>query len=276
MEINTDNRPENMATQDMLSLLQWYVDSGVDETINDDPIDWFALSQQAVGTKTAQKPENSPPRKTLVTAPMLSVDQLADQARQLAAACDSLDTLNEAIRAFDGCSLKNTATNTFFSDGNPHSRIMLIGDAPGVDEDRYGKAFTGKNGQLLERMFAAIGLSPENDFYITHILPWRPPGNRVPTAEEIAVCMPFAKRHITLFDPGLIILLGGISANAVLKSDQGITRLRGRWMEYDLKDKKIPARIIFQPAYLAKQPRAKGDVWRDLLEIKARIGEISE
>ncbi len=276
--MNKDSRPENMATQDILSLLQWYVDSGVDETIDDDPLDWFALSQQAAHKKSAQKPSSQVPQQAASPqpSPVVSVDQIAGEAEQLAAACDSLEALNEAIRGFNGSSLKNTATNTFFSDGNPDSHIMLIGDAPGVDEDRYGKAFVGRNGQLLERMFAAIDLSPENNFYITHILPWRPPGNRVPTADEITIFMPFLMRHIALFKPRLIILLGGISANSILNSDLGITRLRGKWMEYGTGDSKIPVRAIFQPAYLVKQPKAKGDVWRDLLEIRAKIGEWSQ
>ncbi|MBL4612487.1 MAG: uracil-DNA glycosylase, partial [Emcibacter sp.] len=147
--------------------------------------------------------------------------------------------------------------------------------APGVDEDRQGIPFIGESGHLLDRMFKAINLNRENDFYITNILPWRPPGNRAPTDEEITICLPFIKRHIELFSPKLIILLGGISAKSLLQTDTGITRLRGKWHDYDLESGKVPVLPLFHPAYLLKQPKAKGDTWADLLSIKARLETLS-
>lgn len=266
---------DNIGNADILSLLKWYQEAGVDETIGDETIDWFALTSEAPLQKTPTLEIKSPASKHRPHRPMVSVDQITKDAEQLAASCGSLSDLNAAIKGFDGCSLKKTAANTVFSDGNPNSPIMVIGEAPGVDEDRQGKPFAGESGQLLNRMFKAIDLDRSTDFYVTNILPWRPPGNRKPTPEEIAICMPFITRHIELFDPELIILLGGISANSLLKSTLGITRLRGKWMDYDLKGKPIPVRSLFHPDYLLKQPKAKGDTWRDLLEIKAKIGEIS-
>lgn len=267
MEDNTGH----IENTDMASLLRWYVDSGVDETIGDETLDWFALSE-----KRTQKPRTKNLSATgQKAATMVSVDQIAAEAEQLAASCNSLDELNTAIKNFDGCRLKKTATHTVFCDGNPDSSIMVIGEAPGVDEDRQGKPFLGISGQLLDKMFAAIDLSRGKNLYMANILPWRPPGNRTPTAEEITICLPFIKRHIALFDPKLIILLGGISANSLLGSTVGITRLRGKWADYNLKDNIIPVRPLFHPDYLLRQPKAKGDTWRDLLEIKARIKDLA-
>lgn len=260
MEYNT----ENIEDKDIPPLLRWYMESGVDEAICDEPLDWFSLSARPVQNTVRQK-----------TAPVVSTEKIAEEAETLAASCNSMDALNVAIKDFDRCRLKKTATHTVFSDGNPDSSIMLIGEAPGVDEDRRGKPFAGENGQLLDRMFKAIDLYREKDFYLTNILPWRPPGNRKPTTEEITICMPFIKRHIELFAPGFIILLGGISANNLLTSSLGIARLRGKWAEYDLKGRKIPVRPLFHPAYLLHQPKAKGDTWQDLLEIKAKIKEFA-
>jgi len=283
MDISTENRlndmPRNMlgdmAERDILSLLQWYMDSGVNETIDDLPQDWFELSQ-SLTKKTAPKPPIPTGQSGIMSkkiAPMVSIEHIAQDAARLAASCDSLRELNDVIKDFNGCSLKKIATHTVFSDGNPDSDIMVIGEAPGVDEDRHGKAFLGENGQMLDRMLKAIGLSRKNDFYLTNILPWRPPGNRKPLAEEVTICLPFIKRHIELFNPKLLILLGGISANSLMNSDLGITRLRGKWLEYELYSKTIPVRPLFHPAYLLKQPKAKGDTWKDLLEIKAKIAE---
>lgn len=267
MEDNTGH----IENTDIASLLRWYVDSGVDETIGDETLDWFALSEKP-GQKPGSRNLSAPAQKA---AAMASVEQIAAEAEQLAASCTSLDELNAAIKSFDGCRLKKTATHTVFCDGNPDSSIMLIGEAPGVDEDRQGKPFVGTSGQLLDKMFAAIDLSRGKDFYIANILPWRPPGNRSPTAEEVTICLPFIKRHIEIFDPKLIILLGGISAHSLLNSTVGITRLRGKWLDYDLKGSKIPVCPLYHPDYLLRQPKAKGDTWRDLLEIKARIKDLA-
>ena len=267
MEDNTGH----IEDMDVASLLRWYVDSGVDETIGDETLDWFALSEKP-SPKSGSKKLSAPAQKA---AAMASVEQIAAEAEKLAAACTTLDDLQAAIKSFESCRLKKTATHTVFCDGNPNSSIMVIGEAPGVDEDRQGKPFVGISGQLLDKMFAAIDLGREKDFYMANILPWRPPGNRTPTAEEITICLPFIKRHIELFDPKLIILLGGISANSLLNNTVGITRLRGKWADYDLKGRKVPVCPLFHPDYLLRQPKAKGDTWRDLLEIKARIKDLA-
>jgi len=277
MDISKENQPDNMAEKDILSLLQWYIDSGVDETIDDMPQDWYERFQER------KLPHDSPPsspRKQSGGAakkitPMVSIEQITQEAIDLAATCNNLTELNEVIKDFNGCSLKKTATNTVFSDGNPDSDIMLIGDVPGVDEDRFGKVLVGENGQMLDRMFKAIGLTREADLYLTNIVPWRPPGNRKPSPEEITVCLPFIRRHIELFKPKLLIFLGGISANNLLDSELGIARLRGKWFDYDIYGQNIPVRPLFHPAYLLKQPKAKADTWRDLLEIKAKLKEQS-
>lgn len=152
---------------------------------------------------------------------------------------------------------------------------MIIGEAPGGDEDRIGKPFVGQAGQLLDRMFAAIDMTRENDFYITNILPWRPPGNRKPTDAECDLCMPFIKRHIELFKPKMIISVGGTSAGALLNTKTGITKLRGKWQDYIMGGETIPIVPIFHPAYLLRQPQFKKQTWHDLLAIKEKIGELN-
>lgn len=280
MENNPDIITPPLTPQDILSHLQWYLDAGVDETIDEAPLDWFALSAEAAkaSANSARAPQGTPqpiPGVAAKPATMATVEQTVRQAQDLANSCQSLAELEKAIATFDGCSLKKTATNTVVSDGSLDRKIMVIGEVPGVADDRHGKPFVGDNGVLLDKMFAAIGLSRDTDLYLTNMLPWRPPGNRTPTAEEIAICQPFVTRHIALAKPGLIILLGGISAKTLLNSDLSITRLRGKWAEYDLAGQKIPACPIYHPSYLIKQPKAKADAWKDLLDIKARIEEMS-
>jgi len=206
---------------------------------------------------------------------MATVEQLAQEAEALSANCSSLDHLLEAIKSFEGCNLKKTAAHTIFADGNRDSHIMVIGEAPGVDDDRQGKPFAGETGQLLDRMFHAIERERQSDYYVSTLLPWRPPGNRKPTPEEITICLPFIKRHIELFNPEMIILLGGVATTGLLQTSVGITRLRGKWMEYRLNNKVIPVRPLYHPAYLLQQPKHKKDTWHDLLEIKAKLKELA-
>lgn len=275
------NSLEEIENKDILSHLQWYVDSGVDETIAHETLDWFTLPQQPV-QKTSVL-ENSVVARKAASPKILAkkilametVNQIAEKAAQIANSCNSLDALNDAIKSFEGSQLKNMATHTVFSDGNMERGIMIIGDAPGVAEDRIGRPFMGENGQLLDKMFKAIGLCRDDDFYATNILPWRPPGNRSPTPDEITICLPFIKRHIDLVAPKIIILLGGICANGLLNTDVGITRLRGKWATYNNGDIQIPVRPLLHPAYLMKQPKTKKDTWHDLLEIRNKIEELS-
>ncbi len=182
---------------------------------------------------------------------------------------NSLAELREAMAAFDGCSLKKTAMNMVFSDGNPQAKVMLIGEAPGADEDRQGKPFVGQSGQLLRRIFGFIGLTID-DLYITNVLPYRPPGNRQPTPIEITMFRPFLERHIELINPACLILVGGTSCKALLDTKEGITQLRGRWFDMPLSspDKTVKTMATYHPAYLLRSPLRKREVWQDMLTLK--------
>ncbi|MCF8880804.1 uracil-DNA glycosylase [Hyphobacterium sp. SN044] len=201
------------------------------------------------------------------------------EARKVAAKAKTIADLKTAIEEFEGSPLKRTARNTVFARGNPESGLMIVGEAPGKDEDEQGEPFVGKSGQLLDRMFASIGLDRETDVYVSNILNWRPPGNRSPTTEEIALALPFIERHIALVKPKIVVCVGGVSAQALLRASVGIMRLRGRWAEYSLKDEKfepgehIPALPVFHPAYLLRRPQEKKQAWRDLLMLQKRLEE---
>jgi DNA polymerase len=184
----------------------------------------------------------------------------------------TLDALRQAVENFEGCVLKQTALNTVFADGNPQARVMVVGEAPGADEDRQGKPFVGLSGQLLDAMLAAIGLN-RTTVYISNIVPWRPPGNRPPTPDEIRACLPFIERHISLVHPEILVMLGATAAKALLKTQQGITRLRGQWVAYTnpyLGDV-IQGLPTFHPAYLLRSPGQKAAVWKDLQKLKHKI-----
>ena len=180
-----------------------------------------------------------------------------------------------ALRAFDGCPLKFGAMNTVFADGNPQARVMLVGEAPGEDEDRQGKPFVGVSGRLLDRMLAQIGLD-RTSVYITNILPWRPPGNRSPTQAEIAACLPFLERHVVLIGPRILVPLGGTSAKTLLNRSEGITRLRGQWSEYPLGplNQPVPVLPMLHPAYLLRNPVSKREAWRDMLTLRSRLAQL--
>ena len=184
----------------------------------------------------------------------------------------NLTELETFIQNSNVCALKKSAIQSVFADGNPSSKIMLIGEAPGADEDKYGKPFVGKAGKLLDKMLGAIGLDRKK-VYISNVVPWRPPGNRQPNNEEILQCLPFIQRHIELVKPSIIILLGGTAAKALLTTTQGITKLRGTWHEYNNLGLSfpIPTRAIFHPAYLLRSPEYKKQTWEDLLEIQKKI-----
>ncbi|WP_372886960.1 uracil-DNA glycosylase family protein, partial [Shimia sp.] len=185
-----------------------------------------------------------------------------------------LDALRAALAGFAGCDLKRGARNLVFADGNPAARVMVIGEAPGRDEDREGRPFVGRAGQLLDRMFAAIGLARDHGssaqaLYITNLSPWRPPQNRDPEPEEIAMLLPFLRRHVEIVAPEAIVLMGNISCQAML-GRRGITRLRGIWTEALGK----PVLPMFHPAYLLRQPQAKAQAWSDLLSLKSKLKDI--
>jgi DNA polymerase len=182
-----------------------------------------------------------------------------------------LAELKAALVGFDGCGLKRTATNIVFADGVSHGGIMLIGEAPGRDEDRVGKPFVGRAGQLLDKMLASIGLNRAHNAYITNVINWRPPDNRDPSPEEAASCLPFLRRHIELADPKLIILLGAVAARHVVGVSDGIMKLRGRWLEYRVGSSMVPLMPTLHPAYLLRQPAHKKLAWRDLQAVKEKM-----
>lgn len=191
-------------------------------------------------------------------------------AREAAAAAGTLDELRGMLERFDGCALKVSAKQLVFADGNPQARLMLVGEAPGRDEDIQGLPFVGRSGQLLDKMLAAIGLD-RSSAYIANIIPWRPPGNRTPTPQESQICLPFIRRQIELADPDVLVCLGGPSMQALIGVKEGIMRTRGRWFSYSTGSRDIRAIATFHPAFLLRSPLQKRLAWRDFLAIKKAL-----
>ncbi|MGJ8628848.1 MAG: uracil-DNA glycosylase [Sulfitobacter sp.] len=244
------------------TLLEWQVELGATEAICDAPVNRYdvpAAVEKPKATATLTTPMNAAPQK---------VDAIA-AAAQAAAAARSLDELRAAMERFDLCELKKGARNLVFSDGLAGARVMIIGEAPGRDEDLAGKPFVGKAGQLLDKMLAAIDLGRDHadaPVYITNVLPWRPPQNRDPKPDEIAMMLPFLLRHIELAKPEILVVVGNWSCQALL-GKRGITRLRGQWTQAA----GLPALPMFHPAYLLRSPEFKREAWTDLLSLKARL-----
>jgi DNA polymerase len=247
-----------------LALLDWQIELGATEAIGDAPVDRYGLPER-LDRAAARKPQAAP---QVVPMAALDEDPVAE-AEAAARAAPDLAALREAMAEFEHCALKRGARNLVFSDGMPGARVMIVGEAPGRDEDREGRPFVGRAGQLLDRMLAAIDMGRAREdapVYITNVLPWRPPQNRDPSPEEIAMMRPFLMRHIALASPRLLVVMGNISAQALL-GKRGITRLRGTWTEAA----GLPALPMFHPAYLLRNPPAKREAWADLLELKARL-----
>ena len=243
-----------------LALLEWQIELGADEAIGDAPVDRYALAAKPAPEKAAP---TAPP-------PSMSADPVAE-AKAMAEGAADLGSLKAALGMYEHCELRRGARNLVFADGQPEARVMIIGEAPGRDEDRVGKPFVGRAGQLLNLMFDAIGLRRDSEtaeaaFYITNVLPWRPPQNRDPKPDEIAMMLPFVQRHVDLANPDVVVLMGNISCQAGL-GKRGITRLRGTWAEAYGK----PALPMFHPAYLLRNPQAKREAWADLLSLQARL-----
>ncbi len=273
-----------MGYHEALALLDWQIELGADEAILDAPVDRFALEEAAPVASApppaapavppaASRPAPPPARAAEGAAKANAVDVVAI-AREAAAAAHDLPALKAAMEVFPHCPLSQTATRLVFADGDPAARVMIVGDAPGREEDQQGKPFVGKAGQLLDRMLAAIGLDraaadPESSVYITNMLPWRPPQNRDPSPEELAMLGPFVRRHIELADPDILVLMGNHACHG-LTGQKGITRLRGQWTE--VMDR--PAIPMFHPAYLLRKPHDKAKAWEDLLSLKARLRKI--
>ncbi len=273
--------------RDLAALLAWQAAAGADEAISEAPVDRY---KAAAGAPPPTKPLAAPaapiakpaaaepaaPRVAAKPAPAsIPLTPAAVSARDLAGAAKSLEELVEALAAFDGCALKKTATNLVFADGNPKARIMFVGEAPGADEDRAGKPFVGVSGQLLDRMLGWIGLN-RTKFYITNIVFWRPPGNRPPTSDEVAACLPFVARHIELVAPAILVPVGGPATEALLRRGEGISKSHGRWYDYQTPGlgAPIPAMPMFHPAFLLRSPAQKRAAWRDLLNLEQKLGEL--
>jgi DNA polymerase len=285
-------------------LLRWYLEAGVDETIQNTPVDRYAVaineSRYAVAIDArryaaAAGPSvsaSSPPAAAVPSAATagpppqpgsygsglaeaatpLSAEAAVHGAVALASAANSVEELRQALLRFDGCALKKTATNLVFTDGSPDALVLFIGEAPGAEEDRQGLPFVGQSGRLLDRMLASIGLDRRR-VLISNTVFWRPPGNRTPTTVEMATCMPFLERLIELVDPRVLVTLGGPAAKAVLAESAGVSKLRGRWFSYATPrlSRPIPAMAMFHPAYLLRSPAQKREAWRDLLVLKTKL-----
>ncbi len=263
-----------------LALLEWQIAMGADEALGEVAPNRLAPPSPAealpVAAIPAPAPAPSPAVAPSVVAPpgalAESLAEAAQSARLLAAGAETIEALGALVAGFDGCPLKRTATNTVFLDGNPAASVMIIGEAPGAEEDRLGRPFVGRSGQLLDRMLATIGLD-RTSVQITNVIYWRPPGNRKPNAAEIAACLPFVLRHIALARPLVLVLSGGTAASALLPLSEGITRLRGRWFELAVPglEAPVPTLAMFHPAFLLRDPARKRETWRDLLALKARL-----
>jgi uracil-DNA glycosylase family 4 len=260
-----------------LEALSWTIEMGADEAIGEAPVDRYAESAARVSVRQpAVAMPAIPLRSEALPARMpLAPSQGAADSIAAASAAKTLDELRDALAAFEGCALKQTATNLVFADGNPEADVMILGEAPGAEEDRRGVPFVGASGKLMDLMLSAIGLGRDSA-YISNIIFWRPPGNRNPTTAEVAACMPFVQRHIELVRPRVLVFVGGASAKAMLDRKEGIMRLRGKWYDYKnaVQETPIPALATFHPAYLLRSPGQKRLVWRDLLMLRARLDEM--
>jgi uracil-DNA glycosylase family 4 len=269
--------------QSLAALLRWYNDIGVDLALDDHPHDRFGeleVKPAAVARPAAEQPPRDLRTFGAARAPAippaaistLSSEAVVLSAREAAQRAETLEELRQALDSFDGCALRKTATQLVFADGNPQARLMLVGEAPGAEEDRAGKPFVGRSGQLLDRMLAAIGLD-RTSAYITNVVPWRPPGNRTPTPLETAACLPFTRRHVELSGCEILVCLGKPSTQILLGLDDGIMRTRGRWLEYTAGSRMLRAMPMLHPAFLLRQPGHKRLAWRDMRELSRALAK---
>ncbi len=250
------------------ALLAWYEAMGVDEAIGEEPVNRFATEEEDTPVTRAIPGREQQPKEVVRPAPSRAVGAPAD--RTVTGQAATLADLEDLVARFEGCSLKRTAKSLCFARGSAEAKVMMIGEAPGRDEDLQGKPFVGRAGQLLDRMLAAIGFG-ETEVYITNTVYWRPPGNRTPTPEEVEACAPFLARQIELLSPKVLVLLGGAAAKTILGTNEGIMRLRGKWLTYACAIDEVPVLATLHPAYLLRNPAAKRYAWRDLLMLKAAI-----
>ena len=251
-----------------LAALAWQIEAGADEAIAEAPLNRFD-AVEAPAPKPARAAKPAPAAPPPPPGPEEAAQAATRAAHEIAAACGSLAELRAAIAAYDGCALKAASKSTVFADGNPEARVMIIGEAPGREEDMAGLPFVGRSGRLLDRMLAAIGLArhaeaPGAAVYITNVLPWRPPENRDPAGAESAMMMPFLFRHIELAAPEVIVVMGNPAAKTVLGTTTGITRIRGQWGDW----RGTPVLPMLHPAYLLRNGIAKRAAWADLLTLR--------
>jgi uracil-DNA glycosylase len=267
------------ADKSLSELLDFYREAGVDALLGEEPVDRFAGPEvpppvrapqpaalpPGLETKGRAAPPLAPP-----LAPPPAPDAAAMAAREAAKSAKSLDELRAILEGFDGCALKATATKLVFADGNPQAKLMFVGEAPGRDEDIEGLPFVGRSGKLLDLMLAAIGLD-RSKVYIANIIPWRPPGNRDPSPQESAICLPFIRRQIELADPDFLVCLGKPSMQTLLGITDPISKARGRWVAFNTGKRQIRALATFHPAFLLRSPLQKRFAWRDFLAIKKAL-----
>ena len=259
-------------------LIAFYLDAGVDSLVAETPVNRMADDLSHNNAGTAERNRQIRPRAEIPQPAAKSAhappppETALMAAREATRTAQTLDELQALLAAFEGCGLRATATQLVFADGNPQSRVMFVGEAPGYDEDVVGRPFVGRSGKLLDRMMAAIGLD-RNCVYIANVVPWRPPGNRTPTPQETAICLPFIRRQIELADPEILVCLGGPAMQTLLGIKDGITRSRGRWFAYQTSCREIRALATFHPAFLLRSPLQKRFAWRDFLALKKALAD---
>lgn len=265
-------KQNDMTPQDAARALRWLAEMGADEIIGELPVNRLAApAQPGAARRSEAAPARPEAAAVAASRPLLPANGAVN-----AADCQSLAEIEAALSNFDGCPLKKTATRLCYADGNPDARVMLVGEAPGRDEDIQGKPFVGRSGQLLDRMLAAIGLSRQSQereasVFITNAIFWRPPGNRTPTEAETAMCLPFLLRTIELQKPDVIVCLGATPAHRLSGRSDGILKMRGKWTAATVGGRNVPLLPTLHPAYLLRQPAQKRLAWRDLLSLRQML-----
>ena len=278
-----------MTKKNLAEALQFYIDNDLNEIISEKSQNYFQHFQQKIAVKKVAEEKKSPivntfikpqfstdqalsilAKKLVTSEKFQSLNEIVAKAKSLAQAAKTVDELRKAVENFDGCNLKKMATNTVFADGNPNSKIMVIGEAPGNHEDLQGIPFCDDSGQMLNDMLGAINLTRQESFYVTNVIFWRPPGNRRPTDEELAICRPFVERHIQLINPDVLLLVGATSMSAVLGVNDPISKVRGQLIDFSPKflSRTIKTFTIFHPSYLMRQPSKKKVAWQDMIALE--------
>lgn len=256
----------------ILETLQWYQSIGIDEAAMDTPFDKTVSAHDIIRKMTEATDSGDKPKKPVSDVPKeapLGRAAAVQDATAIVSSCHTIEELKQALESFDGCPLKATASHFVFADGNPQSGIMFIGDAPDAAEDMEGKSFIGKNGDFFRLMISHIGLNDKDKYYLSNIVPWRPPGERAPSDSELAMIKPFVLRHIELVNPKILVLVGAVAAKTLLEEKKGILKLRQGWHDLTLPNgTRVPVKVLFNPPFLFEQPQQKRTAWNDLLEIK--------